>query len=119
MHFICTLFFSSIFPRKHKVGTDLDHKIKAAAADGEAQWDGLGEATGLKIWRIEQFKVVPWPEFQYGSFHTGDSYVVLNSYQKDGSDAILHDIHSESFLLLFFFLFVVVPCSVSFEIVFV
>jgi len=45
------------------------------------------------VWRIEQFKVVPWAEESYGSFHTGDSYVVLNSYQKEGSDAILHDIH--------------------------
>ena len=75
------------------VGTDIDHKIKAAAADGEPQWDGLGESTGVKAWRIEQFKVVPWPEEKHGSFHTGDSYVVLNSYQEAGSDAILHDIH--------------------------
>lgn len=75
------------------VGSDLDHKIKAAAADGEPQWDGLGESTGLKVWRIEQFKVVPWPEEKHGSFHAGDSYIVLNSYQEDGSDAILHDVH--------------------------
>lgn len=75
------------------VGTDLDHKIKAAAAEGEPQWTGLGEDTGVKVWRIEQFRVVPWPENQFGSFHTGDSYVVLNSYQKEGSDAIFHDIH--------------------------
>lgn len=75
------------------VGSDLDHKIKAAAADGEPQWTGLGSATGVKVWRIEQFKVVAWPSDKYGSFHTGDSYVVLNSYQKEGSDAILHDLH--------------------------
>jgi gelsolin len=75
------------------VGSDLDHKIKAAAAAGEPQWDGLGESIGLKVWRIEQFRVVPWPQSQYGSFHTGDSYVVLNSYQKEGSDTILHDLH--------------------------
>ena len=37
--------------------------------------------------------MVPWPEANYGSFHTGDSYVILNSYQKEGSDAILHDVH--------------------------
>jgi gelsolin len=85
------VFFTHV--RMHAVGSDLDHKIKAAAAEGEPQWDGLGETTGLKVWRIEQFRVVPWPSDQYGSFHTGDSYLILNSYQKEGSDAILHDLH--------------------------
>jgi gelsolin len=75
------------------IGSDLDHKIKAAAAENEEQWQGLNEAPGKKVWRIEQFKVVPWPEDQYGKFHKGDSYVVLNSYTEDGSDALLHDIH--------------------------
>jgi gelsolin len=69
----------------------LDHKIKAAAASGEPQWEGLGDGPGLKVWRIEQFRVVPWPESQYGQFHTGDSYVVLNSYLVN--DALKHDIH--------------------------
>lgn len=69
----------------------MDHKIKAAAADGEPQWDGIGEEPGTKVWRIEQFKVVPWPESKYGSFHTGDSYVVLNCYLEN--DAIRSDLH--------------------------
>ena len=77
-----------------QVGSDLDHKIKAAAAEGEPQWDGIGESAELRVWRIEQFKVVAWPTEQYGSFHTGDSYVVLHSYQKDpDSDALSHDLH--------------------------
>jgi gelsolin len=72
----------------------LDHKIKAAAAAGEPQWDGIGESVALKVWRIEQFRVVPWETSKYGSFHTGDSYVVLNSYKKnDETDALAHDIH--------------------------
>lgn len=76
------------------IGTELDHKIKAAAAAGEPQWDGIGEAVSLNVWRIEQFRVVPWPRAQYGSFYTGDSYVVLNSYKKnDETDALAHDIH--------------------------
>jgi len=36
---------------------------------------------------------VPWPEEKHGSFHTGDTYIVLNSYQKEGSDKIDHDVH--------------------------
>eukprot|EP00527_Entomoneis_sp_CCMP2396_P007735 CAMPEP_0198141434 /NCGR_PEP_ID=MMETSP1443-20131203/4435_1 /TAXON_ID=186043 /ORGANISM="Entomoneis sp., Strain CCMP2396" /LENGTH=369 /DNA_ID=CAMNT_0043804183 /DNA_START=45 /DNA_END=1154 /DNA_ORIENTATION=+ len=75
------------------IGSDLDHKIKAAAAGGETAWEGLGESALTKVWRIEQFNVTAWPEENYGKFHTGDSYIVLNSYIKDGSDALLHDIH--------------------------
>jgi Gelsolin repeat len=47
----------------------------------------------LKVWRIEQFRVVAWDADKYGSFFTGDSYVVLNSYEKEDSDALGHDIH--------------------------
>lgn len=36
--------------------------------------------------------MVPWTG-DAGSFHTGDSYVVLNTYQQEGSDALLHDVH--------------------------
>lgn len=47
----------------------------------------------LKIWRIEQFKVKEWPKDQYGKFFTGDSYIILYTYQKPGGEALLHDIH--------------------------
>ena len=76
------------------IGSDLDHKIKKAAAEGEAAWEGIGQEAMLKIWRIEQFKVVAWPEDRYGQFHTGDSYVVLKSYQPDpDSPKLVHDLH--------------------------
>lgn len=75
------------------IGSDLDHKIKQAAAENEEQWQGLGESPGKKVWRIEKFQVKPWPEFQYGQFHKGDSYIVLNSYKKGDSDGLAHDIH--------------------------
>jgi len=73
------------------VGSELDHKIKEAAASGEPQWDGIGQEPGLKIWRIEKFRVVPWPEEKYGKFHKGDSYIVLNTYEQN--DKLLHDLH--------------------------
>jgi gelsolin len=47
----------------------------------------------LKVWRIEQFHVKPWPEEKYGKFHKGDSYIVLNSYTRGDSDALFHDVH--------------------------
>lgn len=76
------------------IGSDLDHKIKAAAAAGEEAWAGIGEEACLKVWRIEQFKVVAWPEESYGSFHQGDSYIVLHSYQESPDTPKLnHDLH--------------------------
>jgi len=40
-------------------GSDLEKKIKEAAAKGEKQWKGIGEKVELRVWRIEQFKVKP------------------------------------------------------------
>ncbi|XP_033113783.1 advillin-like isoform X1 [Anneissia japonica] len=43
-----------------------------------------GKKEGLKIWRIENMKVVSWPEKDYGHFFQGDSYIVLHT-RKVGS----------------------------------
>lgn len=43
------------------------------------------------MWRIEDFKVVEWPFQQYGRFHVGDSYIVLNSWEDN--DKLIHDVH--------------------------
>eukprot|EP01006_Ploeotia_vitrea_P060007 TRINITY_DN75139_c0_g1_i1.p1 TRINITY_DN75139_c0_g1~~TRINITY_DN75139_c0_g1_i1.p1 ORF type:complete len:374 (-),score=84.86 TRINITY_DN75139_c0_g1_i1:81-1151(-) len=72
-------------------GTELETNIKAAAAENEAQWTGAGDEAGLKIWRIEQFAVVPWPKEEYGKFFTGDSYIVLKTEQND--NAKTYDVH--------------------------
>ena len=77
-------------------GSDIEKKVKAAAADGEPQWDGAGVEVGLQMWRIEQFKVKPWPKNKYGKFHKGDSYIVLNTYVKDpvnNPDKLAWDVH--------------------------
>jgi len=76
------------------IGSKLDHQVKEAAAGLEPAWDGIGISVSKKIWRIEQFKVVAWPEEKYGTFHTGDSYIVLNTYQKSEDEpALYHDVH--------------------------
>jgi len=62
------------------IGSDLDKKIKQAAAGGEDAWQSIGDAPGVNVWRIEQFKIVPWPQKDNGCFYQGDSYIVLNSY---------------------------------------
>lgn len=75
------------------IGSDLDKKIKQAAAEGEDNWKTIGVAPGVKVWRIEKFKVVEWPEENYGKFYTGDSYIVLNSWTHPGKDKLHHDLY--------------------------
>lgn len=72
-------------------GSDIERNVKKAAAEHEDQWKGVAGNVGLRIWRIEQFKVVPWPHEKYGQFHKGDSYIVLNAYKVN--DAIKYDVH--------------------------
>lgn len=75
-------------------GSDIEKKIKEAAAQGEPQWKGIGEKVELRVWRIEQFQVKPWPKSKYGKFHVGDSYIVLNSYKPNPrSNRLAHDVH--------------------------
>jgi len=75
------------------LGSDLEKKVREAAAATEQAWSGAGKKCGLQIWRIEKFKVVHWPIEQYGSFYDGDSYIVLNTYKKEGGNAFLFDVH--------------------------
>ena len=51
-------------------GSDIEKKIKEAAAGGEKEWDGVGREKGILVWRIEQFRVVPWPTEKYGECAT-------------------------------------------------
>lgn len=75
------------------LGTDLERKIRQAAAQGEPAWTNVGQEVGLEIWRIEQFKVVPWPRKLYGSFFSDDSYIILRTYHPNPKlPKIAHDI---------------------------
>ena len=49
-------------------------------------WEGVGRAGGVKMWRIEQSKLVDWPDRgphvfrphdRYGYFYDEDAYIVL------------------------------------------
>jgi len=75
------------------LGSDLDHKVKQAAANQEPAWNNAGKDVGILIWRIEKFKVVSWPKNKFGSFYSGDSYIILNTYKKKGSDALAWELH--------------------------
>jgi len=75
------------------LGSDLDKKIREAAAKTEKAWTNAGQKVGLEIWRIEKFQVVSWPKDSHGSFFSGDSYIVLNTYKLPDSEALKWDIH--------------------------
>jgi gelsolin len=64
------------------LGSDLEKKVRQAAAQTETAWACAGKKLGLEIWRIEKFQVKAWPTEQYGQFYSGDSYIVLHTYKK-------------------------------------
>jgi len=76
-----------------KLGSAEDHATKKKSAETEPAWKGAGQKVGIEIWRIEKFKVVVWPKDLYGSFYSGDSYIVLNTYKEKGKDALKWDLH--------------------------
>lgn len=41
------------------------------------EFDTAGKAPGLQIWRIENMDLKPVPKNFYGSFYTGDAYLLL------------------------------------------
>ncbi|TPX37064.1 hypothetical protein SmJEL517_g01111 [Synchytrium microbalum] len=75
------------------LGTELEKKVRLDAAQTEAAWHGVGQKVETRVWRIEQFKVVAWPEKQYGMFYEGDSYIVLNTWKKPDAPTFYHDIY--------------------------
>ncbi|UNI16551.1 hypothetical protein JDV02_002977 [Purpureocillium takamizusanense] len=78
------------------IGSDIDHRVKHKSAATEPAWnDGhVGARPGLRVWRIEDFQVVPWPQARHGEFYDGDSYIVLHSYRVGSADSskLGHDI---------------------------
>lgn len=78
------------------INSDIDHKVKYQSAASEPAWNNgiIGNEAGLFIWRIEDFEVVPWPREKHGSFHEGDSYIILftEDVKGDTGSHLIHDI---------------------------
>ena len=73
-------------------GSDTDRAVKKDAAGKEPAWKKCDEPkVGLKIWRIVKFIVTDWPEEDYSSFYSGDSYIILNTWLEQ--DEIKYDLH--------------------------
>ncbi|XP_006010370.1 macrophage-capping protein [Latimeria chalumnae] len=53
---------------------------------GEDVFDTSANQPGLHIWRIEKMKPVPVPAESWGTFYTGDSYLVLHNVLDGQSD---------------------------------
>jgi len=68
------------------LSSKLNHDLKLDAAHHETAWNGIEKwGAGIKVWRIEQFKVHAWPENQYGHFYSGDAFIILHSFKPAGS----------------------------------
>ena len=59
-------------------GTDIEKNLRYKNAENEPEWHKIPKEPCLKIWRIEKFAVVPWPEKMYGTFYNGDSFIILH-----------------------------------------
>ncbi|XP_053552194.1 gelsolin isoform X2 [Bombina bombina] len=57
-----------------------------------AEFEKAGKQPGLQVWRVEKFDLVAVPQNQYGSFFTGDAYLVLNTI-KQRSGNLQYDLH--------------------------
>jgi len=68
-------------------------KIRQAAAQTEKAWSNAGKELGLQIWRIEKFTVQSVPRDTYGTFYSGDSYIILNTYKEKESPKYRWDVH--------------------------
>lgn len=71
-----------------------EHRDKQRAiAEKQAEWMGCGQEPGVEVWRINKFRVEKEPESEFGTFYSGDSYIVLNTYTQEDSDNLLYNVH--------------------------
>ena len=86
-------------------------EARKKAAKAEKEFVGAGQKPGLEIWRVENrrtasdtpdFGIKRWPKEEYGSFYTGDSYLILNTYRVkvDGKEASSTPWFSETIMKL-------------------
>lgn len=76
------------------LGSDLELEVRKKAAETVEAYKGAGDELGILVWRIEKFKVVPWPKEKYGQFFSGDSFIVLHTFKEDPeSEKKSYDIH--------------------------
>eukprot|EP00187_Rhodella_violacea_P005271 CAMPEP_0174892560 /NCGR_PEP_ID=MMETSP0167-20121228/7475_1 /TAXON_ID=38298 /ORGANISM="Rhodella maculata, Strain CCMP736" /LENGTH=350 /DNA_ID=CAMNT_0016131083 /DNA_START=83 /DNA_END=1135 /DNA_ORIENTATION=- len=65
------------------IGSEEDKALRALAAKSEEDFVGAGSSAGIEVWRIEKFEAEKVAKADYGTFYTGDSYIVLNTMEDD------------------------------------
>jgi len=89
------------------IGSKENRDLRKAAAASDPQYKGAGQKVGLEVWRVENKRTkADTPDFgvnrvskeDYGNFHTGDSYIVLNTYNEvdengKKTDKLAWDLH--------------------------
>ncbi|CAI0439624.1 unnamed protein product [Linum tenue] len=66
--------------------------MSSAAKVVDPAFQGVGQRSGIEIWRIENFQPVAVPKSDHGKFYMGDCYIVLQTTQSKGGSS-LYDIH--------------------------
>lgn len=56
------------------------------------EFEHAGQRAGLQVWRVESLDLVPVPESLYGSFYSGDAYLVLHTAMNRGR-GLQYDLH--------------------------
>eukprot|EP00735_Rhodelphis_limneticus_P008798 TRINITY_DN2282_c0_g1::TRINITY_DN2282_c0_g1_i1::g.6847::m.6847 TRINITY_DN2282_c0_g1::TRINITY_DN2282_c0_g1_i1::g.6847 ORF type:complete len:944 (-),score=398.86,sp/P02640/VILI_CHICK/39.83/3e-174,sp/P02640/VILI_CHICK/32.63/2e-39,sp/P02640/VILI_CHICK/28.42/2e-32,Gelsolin/PF00626.17/1.1e-18,Gelsolin/PF00626.17/1.8e-16,Gelsolin/PF00626.17/1e-09,Gelsolin/PF00626.17/6.1e-17,Gelsolin/PF00626.17/2.5e-07,Gelsolin/PF00626.17/1.7e-10,VHP/PF02209.14/9.4e+03,VHP/PF02209.14/2.6e-14 TRINITY_DN2282_c0_g1_i1:633- len=75
---------TSRIAKTKKEDVDVGAVFKGSAQEQERMVDdGTGK---MKVWRIENFQKVEWPQEKYGQFYAGDSFIVLYSYMKGSKE---------------------------------
>lgn len=88
----CEALTSTTGKRPSQFTSPLAKRQKTGSKAMDPAFENAGQEAGVEIWRIEDFKPVPYPKNQYGKFYTGDSYIVLaTKVRKDGSKS--YDLH--------------------------
>jgi len=59
----------------------------AVLANRKSQGFGLPHEGNIEIWRIENFRRVPYPKEKYAHFYAGDSYIIQFTYLIGGAPA--------------------------------
>lgn len=55
--------------------------------------NNAGTKLGMEVWRIEKMEAVRQDEKSYGTFYSGDCYILLNTKQRPGSSSYEWDVH--------------------------
>jgi len=66
-----------------KLGSKEEKDARVNAAKSEVEFKGAGDEVGLQIWRVEKLAIKAIPKETYGTFYSGDSYIVLCTYKKE------------------------------------